>query len=99
MTVMERWGAEYQESNALLLKQEGFALFEQLCMRERCTFAVVGKVTNDNRIVVQDSLDGSTPVDLNLDDVLGQMPAKTFEYNRIPLELQPLRIDEVKIEY
>jgi len=87
MSLLELWTAEFQENNALLLSQEHEALFAQICNREKVPFAVVGKISGDGRIVVKDSRDNSTPVDLPLDKVLGKMPQKTFEMKRISCPL------------
>ncbi|MGD8441401.1 MAG: phosphoribosylformylglycinamidine synthase, partial [Holophagae bacterium] len=97
LSVLEIWGAEYQENDALLLHDEHRALFEELCARERVPVAFVGRITGDGRIVVHDERDGSTPVDLVLGDVLGDMPQKTFSFDRqrpalVPLEL-PSELD------
>jgi len=87
MSLLELWTAEFQENNALLLSQEHEALFAQICNREKVPFAVVGKISGDGRIVVKDSRDNSTPVDLPLDKVLGKMPQNTFEMKRISCPL------------
>jgi len=92
LSVMEIWGAEYQENNALLIRPESEKLFEEIATRENCPFRVLGTVSNDGRVVVEDSADGSTPVDLPLDLVLGKMPQKTFTdihkaYDLVPLQL------------
>jgi phosphoribosylformylglycinamidine synthase len=42
--------------------------------------------------VVHDEHDGSTPVDLALADVLGDMPQKTFASSRVQPALAPLRL-------
>ncbi|HSO21973.1 MAG TPA: phosphoribosylformylglycinamidine synthase, partial [Chondromyces sp.] len=94
LSVLEIWGAEYQENDALLLRPEHEELFRSLCARERVPVAFVGRVTGDGRAVVHDAADGSTPVDLALADVLGEVPQKTFELERShprrdPLELPP----------
>merc|ERR1740138_616377 len=95
MSVLELWTAEFQENDALLLDPKHEALFNQICSRERVPYSVVGKITGDGRIVVKDTRDGSTPVDLPLDKVLGKMPQKTFEMKRLvvapprPLSLPP----------
>merc|ERR1719272_1659070 len=79
MSSMELWGAEYQENNALLIKAEHQELFRAICERENMPFAFLGEVTGDGRVVVFDERDGDTPVvDLDLDDVLGDMLSKTF---------------------
>ena len=41
-------------------------------------------MTGDGKVVVKDSADGSTPVDLPLELVLGKMPQKTFKDEHIP---------------
>ena len=35
-SVLEIWGAEYQENDCLLIKPEARPLLEQICARERC---------------------------------------------------------------
>ena len=92
LSVLEIWGAEYQENDALLVRAEHEALFRRLCAREQAPFAVVGRVTGDGRIVVHDRTDGSTPVDLALADVLGAMPQKTFHDRRQAPRLAPLAL-------
>ena len=78
LSVLEIWGAEYQEQNALLLKQEGMDLFQKMCGREKVPFAVIGEITGDGYILLFDETDGSTPVNLDLEKILGDMPQKTF---------------------
>merc|ERR1719440_378718 len=41
-------------------------------------------VTGDGNIVVKDDRDGSTPVNLPLEKVLGKMPQKVFPMKRLP---------------
>jgi hypothetical protein len=44
MSVLELWGAEYQENSAVLLKPEHLELFKQICEREKCPAAFLGQV-------------------------------------------------------
>jgi len=92
LSVLEIWGAEYQENNALLIKPESQQLFDTLAKRENCPYRVLGHVTGDGRVVVEDSADGSTPVDLPLDLVLGKMPQKTYIDKSTKMELSDLSI-------
>lgn len=94
LSVLEIWGAEYQESNALLIRPEKADLLENLCKREKVPFAVVGEVTGDGFIVLYDEKDNSTPVNLDLKKVLGEMPQKSFNLERIKTELRPLKLPE-----
>ncbi len=92
LSVLEIWGAEYQEADALLIKPEDMTFFSSLCEREGCPVAYVGTVTGDGRVVVHDEKDNSTPFDLELDHVLGKMPRKTFNSNRVKMAGQPLSL-------
>jgi phosphoribosylformylglycinamidine synthase len=90
LSVLEIWGAEYQENDALLVREQDERLFRSLCERERVPVSFVGRVTGDGRVVVHDSVDDSTPVDLLLEDVLGDVPQKTFELDRVERPLAEL---------
>ncbi len=94
LSVLEIWGAEFQENDALLLRPEHADLFRALCEREKIQAAFVGRVTGDGKVVLYDERDKSTPVNLDLDKVLGDMPQKTFELDRIPSVLAPLTFPE-----
>ncbi|HEY4696302.1 MAG TPA: phosphoribosylformylglycinamidine synthase [Candidatus Hydromicrobium sp.] len=92
MSVLEIWGAEYQERNAFLIKMECLKVFQDICEREKVNCEVLGGITGDGRIVVHDSRDNSTPVDLNLDEILSNVPQKTFNLESISEELKPLQL-------
>jgi phosphoribosylformylglycinamidine synthase len=92
LSVLEIWGAEYQEQDALLLRPRHEELFRYLCEREKVPVGFVGRITGDGKIVLHDEEDDSTPVNLELDAVLGDMPQKTFELERIEPVVRPLEI-------
>jgi len=94
MSVLEIWGAEYQERTALLLHLDQLAEFRAICAREKVTCEVLGEVTADGRIVVHDDQDGTTPVNLELAPILTSIPQKTFELTRIRTQREPLRLPE-----
>jgi len=94
LSVLEIWGAEYQENDALLIRAAHADLFRRLCEREHAVFAYVGTVTGDGKVVLHDERDGSTPVNLELETVLGSMPQKTFDLRRVPPRLEPLRLPD-----
>lgn len=94
LSVLEIWGAEYQENNGLLIRPKDREMFEEMAKRENCPIAIVGEVTGDGRVVVHDSRDGTTPVDLPLDLVLGKMPQKTFVDNHVEAKLSPFKLPE-----
>ncbi len=92
LSVLELWGAEYQEQNALLIRPASAALFEAMCRREKVPCAFIGTITGDGRIVLHDETDGSAPVDLDLEKVLGDMPQKKFRLDRVLPSLKPLAL-------
>ncbi|XP_044417355.1 probable phosphoribosylformylglycinamidine synthase, chloroplastic/mitochondrial [Triticum aestivum] len=103
LSVLEIWGAEYQEQDALLVKPESRNLLQSLCDRERVSMAVLGEIDGSGKIVLIDSaavehamLSGLPPpppaVDLELEKVLGDMPQKTFDFKRVPRSSEPLDI-------
>jgi len=94
LSVLEIWGAEYQENDALLLRPADASRFGAICAREKAPWAIVGEVTDSGRIVVHDVTNGSTPVDMALEDVLGDMPRKTFELERLTPALEPLSLPQ-----
>jgi phosphoribosylformylglycinamidine synthase len=94
LSVLEIWGAEYQEQDALLLDPGRRNEFFSLCKREKVPCAVIGEITGDGFIVLHDEHDGSTAVNLDLSKVLGEMPQKTFILSRTFPELEPLRLPE-----
>ncbi|KAM9849326.1 phosphoribosylformylglycinamidine synthase [Aulostomus maculatus] len=100
LSVLELWGAEYQESNALLLRPSDRLFLEKVCQREKCPVDFVGTITGDGKIVLVDDEGGSgdetsrgrCPVDLQLEWVLGKMPQKDFKMERRPSTHQPLAL-------
>ncbi|KAM1468520.1 hypothetical protein ACFX2I_033468 [Malus domestica] len=105
MSVLEIWGAEYQEQDAILVTPESRDLLQSICERERVSMAVIGTINGEGRAVLIDSLaikkcefSGISPlppaVDLQLEKVLGDMPQKSFEFHRmtdarVPLDIAP----------
>ncbi|MFV1992694.1 MAG: phosphoribosylformylglycinamidine synthase [Acidiferrobacterales bacterium] len=55
MTPLALWCNEAQERYVMAIDNAQLELFEALCKRERCPFAVVGTATDDNQLVVEDS--------------------------------------------
>ncbi|KAM2960900.1 hypothetical protein FF1_030543 [Malus domestica] len=103
MSVLEIWGAEYQEQDAILVKPESRHLLQSICERERVSMAVIGTINGEGRAVLIDSLaikkcesSGIPPpppaVDLELEKVLGDMPQKSFEFHRTTDAREPLDI-------
>lgn len=94
MSMVAIYIAEYQERVAILIYKSDLELLQQIANRERVNLEVLGEVTDDGRFVVHDKLDNSTPVDINLSDLLGKLPQKTFTDATVKYEAEPLVIPE-----
>ena len=79
MSVLEIWGAEYQENDCALVSAESLPLFAKICERERSGWCCVGEVTGDGNCIVHDANDNTIPVSLPLATVLGKLPQKIFK--------------------
>jgi phosphoribosylformylglycinamidine synthase len=99
LSVLKIWIAEYQERCGFLIPLERIEEFKSICEREKVNCEILGEVTGDGRFVVHDERDDSTPVNLNLAKVLGNMPQKTFKDERIESLLKPLELpDQLPVE-
>ena len=67
-------------------------MFREICTRENCPASFVGQISGDGRVVLEDSNDNSTPVDLPLSLVLANMPKKTFKSATVTPTLVPLAV-------
>ena len=89
MSVLEIYVAEYQERNGFLISPANIKSFQAICDREKVACEVLGEVTGDLRFVVHDSRDNSTPVDIAITELLGNIPQKTFNDSRTIPALSP----------
>jgi phosphoribosylformylglycinamidine synthase len=95
INVLELWGAEYQENNALLCNKEDLEVLRNMCKRERCPINVVGEVTGTGRVVLAlDETKKVVPFNLELTHVLGKMPRKVFKLDRKAPLLKDLKLPD-----
>ncbi|TKB27167.1 phosphoribosylformylglycinamidine synthase [Desulfopila sp. IMCC35006] len=92
MSVLEIYVAEYQERCGFLIRPENIAQFEKICVREKVNCEVLGEVTGDLKFVLHDANDDTTPVNIDLPVLLGEIPQKTFTDTRTPLRAQALQL-------
>lgn len=82
LSPMEIWCNEAQERYVLAIAADDLPIFDALCARERCPYAVVGTATKEARLLVGDSLHNETPVDMPLATLLGKPPKMTRAFSR-----------------
>ncbi|HEY4074360.1 MAG TPA: phosphoribosylformylglycinamidine synthase [Herbaspirillum sp.] len=74
MAPKEIWSNESQERYVLAISPAQLELFQYLCLRERCLFAVVGTATEERQLQVIDPAHDNKPVDMPMDVLLGKPP-------------------------
>ncbi len=93
----EIWCNESQERYVLAIAPESLPLFDAMCARERCPYAVVGVATEETRLVVEDAegagADASArpPIDMPMAVLLGKPPKMQRDVQRV--ERQGTRLD------
>ena len=83
MSPMEIWSNEAQERYVLAIRPSSLELFESICARERCPFAVLGEATEARHLTVEDPLFGNKPVDMPMQVMLGGTPRMSRSYETI----------------
>ncbi len=89
MSPMQIWSNEAQERYVLAIRPEFLNVFQEICYRECCPFAVVGEATADEQLVVFDQRDNTRPVDMSLSVLLGKPPKMTRNVARVKKNLTP----------
>jgi len=99
MSPMEIWCNESQERYVLGINPEDVALFQAICERERCPWAVVGQVTSQQHLLVGDAEFDQNPVDMPLSLLLGKPPkmlrnVKHHTFEKPELDLAEITVNE-----
>ncbi|NNF17488.1 MAG: phosphoribosylformylglycinamidine synthase, partial [Gammaproteobacteria bacterium] len=74
MSPMEIWCNESQERYVLLIDDARLQEFRELCARERCPMAVLGKCTAERELLVDDPVHGAPAVAMPMEVLLGKTP-------------------------
>lgn len=74
MSPLQLWSNESQERYVMLVDADRLEAFSELCRRERCPFAVLGELTDDPHLLVEDEHFGNAIVDMPLPVLLGKPP-------------------------
>jgi phosphoribosylformylglycinamidine synthase len=88
MSPLEIWCNEAQERYVLVISEQGLARFEQIARRERCPYAVIGRLTDDGVLTVHDEVFGNHPVDMPVDVLLGKPPRMQRDVRHVPVRAQ-----------
>jgi len=98
MSPMQIWSNEAQERYVLAIRPESLNLFQELCKRECCPFAIVGEATAEEQLVVIDQRNNTRPADMSLSVLLGKPPKMTRDVKRLKKSLAPFSTTVLKIK-
>ena len=93
----EIWCNESQERYVLAIAPESLPLFESMCARERCPFAVVGVTTESRELVLEDGEGGERAIDMPMDVLLGKPPKVHRDVKRVARAGGALTLDGVDL--
>ena len=97
MSPLEIWCNESQERYVLGLSEEDVLVFQEICERERAPFAVVGVATKEQKLIINDSLLNSSPINLDMDVLFGKPPK--LQKNAVTEELKLSKPDLVNVTF
>jgi phosphoribosylformylglycinamidine synthase len=102
MSPAEIWCNESQERYVLAIDAKDLDIFQSLCERERCPFAVVGEATAERQLQLTDSKqelgsDESMPIDMPMEVLLGKPPRMHRNVQRVTQQFSELNVTDVDL--
>ncbi|MBC7958194.1 MAG: phosphoribosylformylglycinamidine synthase, partial [Cytophagales bacterium] len=103
----EVWCNESQERYVMAVRADALPLFEAMCARERCPFAVVGVATDEKQLTLDQpgSDDPSTgsgrtgrAIDMPMDVLLGKPPKMHRDVKRVARQFAALNLNDVSLD-
>ncbi len=96
MSPMGIWCNEAQERYVLIVADGRIDEFKRLCERERCPVSVIGTLTDDGILVVNDRDFDNKVVDMPMQMLLGNPPKMERDVERAPINDSDLDLDGIK---
>jgi len=93
----EIWCNESQERYVMAVDPVALPIFQAMCERERCPFAVVGVATEAKQLVLEDPARDDAPIDMPMDVLLGKPPKMHREVQRVAREFAALALTDVAL--
>ncbi|KFI22398.1 phosphoribosylformylglycinamidine synthase [Nitrosococcus oceani] len=97
LSPMEIWCNEAQERYVLAINPQQLSLFQALCERERCPWAVVGETTEKTQLIVGDGYFDTLPVDISMELLFGNPPKLLKEVQHRPFHKPDLEYSGITL--
>ena len=98
MSPMAIWCNEAQERYVLVVDADELDDFEAICDRERCPLSVIGTLTDDQRLLVNDMEFSNQPVDMPMSLLFGNTPRMKRNVTRDAAAVTELDLSGIKLE-
>jgi len=104
MSPKEIWSNESQERYVLAVQPDRLPMFDAMCLRERCPYAVVGVATEAKQLVLSDEPVTSVrapsllAIDMPMDVLLGKPPKMHRDVKRVRPQLGALDLTDVDLQ-
>ncbi len=89
MSPLEVWCNESQERYVIAIAPEKLATFDAFCKRERCPYAVLGRISDDNELIVEGRDGEERAVDMPMDVLLGKPPRMHRDVKSMKADFKP----------
>lgn len=94
----EIWCNESQERYVMAVRADALPLFEAMCARERCPFAIVGVATDEKQLTLDQPGSDDRPIDMPMDVLLGKPPKMHRDVKRVTRQFAPLNLNDVSLD-
>jgi len=98
LSAKEKVGNESQERMGLVLKDKDIDLLHKIADRERSPMYVVGEATGDHQFTFLDNTNGEKPIDLQIEDMLGNPPKTIMNDKTLNTKHKAVSYDQSKIQ-
>ncbi|MRI33776.1 phosphoribosylformylglycinamidine synthase [Endozoicomonas sp. OPT23] len=98
MSPLALWCNESQERYVMAVATHDMELFEAICIRERCLYAVVGEAVEEEHLLVEDSHFDNNPVDMPLDVLLGKPPRMHRTVEAAEVKQDAVNLDGITLD-
>lgn len=97
LSPLEIWCNESQERYVLAIAEARLTDFDAIARRERCPYAVIGKVQEEQHLVVEDSHFKTDPINLPMRMLFDHIPLKKRTIRRVNAQLAPLDLKDIDL--
>jgi len=94
----EIWCNESQERYVMAVRADALPLFEAMCARERCPFAIVGVATDEKQLTLDQPGSDDRPIDMPMNVLLGKPPKMHRDVKRIERKFAALDLNDVSLD-